>query len=42
MTNANLFEPYALAALADLNPATLYGGCSEGYTDYPPLTAARP
>lgn len=30
------------AALAGLNPATLYGGGSEGYTDYPPLTAARP
>jgi N-ethylmaleimide reductase len=30
------------AALAEINPATLYGGGAEGYTDYPPLTAANP
>ncbi|MFC7380511.1 alkene reductase [Brevundimonas sp. GCM10030266] len=29
------------AALADLNPATLYGGGAEGYTDYPSLDAAQ-
>lgn len=28
------------AALASLNPATLYGGGAAGYTDYPALTAA--
>ncbi|MCZ8081150.1 MAG: alkene reductase [Rhodobacteraceae bacterium] len=28
------------AALATLNPATLYGGGAEGYTDYPALNAA--
>lgn len=27
------------APLAQLNPATLYGGGAEGYTDYPALTA---
>ncbi|MBB3870819.1 alkene reductase [Brevundimonas mediterranea] len=29
------------AALADINPATLYGGGAEGYTDYPRLDALR-
>jgi N-ethylmaleimide reductase len=28
------------AALAAMNPATLYGGGAEGYTDYPALTGA--
>ena len=28
------------AALAEMNPATLYGGGAEGYTDYPALSAA--
>lgn len=28
------------AALAAINPATLYGGGAEGYTDYPALTGA--
>jgi N-ethylmaleimide reductase len=29
------------AALAAINPATIYGGGAEGYTDYPALTAAE-
>jgi N-ethylmaleimide reductase len=29
------------AALAALNPATLYGGGAEGYTDYPTLAEAH-
>ncbi|GLK49998.1 alkene reductase [Brevundimonas intermedia] len=29
------------AALADINPATLYGGGAEGYTDYPRFDAPR-
>ncbi|WP_428156542.1 alkene reductase [Brevundimonas sp.] len=29
------------AALADINPATLYGGGAAGYTDYPPLHATQ-
>jgi N-ethylmaleimide reductase len=27
------------ALLAEFNPATLYGGGSAGYTDYPAITA---
>jgi N-ethylmaleimide reductase len=31
------------APLAEFNPATLYGGGSAGYTDYPVITAlSRP
>ena len=38
VANPDLVRRYALdAPLNDLNPATLYGGGAEGYTDYPAL-----
>jgi N-ethylmaleimide reductase len=30
------------AALAEFDPATLYGGGSAGYTDYPVVAESRP
>ena len=43
IANPDLVERLkTLAPLADLNPATLYGGGAAGYTDYPAFTAAHP
>jgi len=40
ISNPDLVERLKIGApLAALNPATLYGGGAEGYTDYPPLAA---
>lgn len=40
VANPDLVDRLKLGApLAQLNPATLYGGGAEGYTDYPALTA---
>lgn len=39
IANPDLVERFKTGApMADLNPATLYGGGSEGYTDYPALS----
>jgi N-ethylmaleimide reductase len=39
IANPDLVERFKLGApLADLNPATLYGGGASGYTDYPAMT----
>jgi N-ethylmaleimide reductase len=42
IANPDLVERLKTGApLADLNPATLYGGGAEGYTDYPALDAVH-